>query len=69
VQLASQASLPTEPVLPRKGLSAILGGLLGFILGVIFAFVIDARQTKSKADISKAASNEYLDASAASRRG
>jgi uncharacterized protein involved in exopolysaccharide biosynthesis len=69
VQLASQASLPTEPVSPRKGLNTMLGGFLGFVIGVICAFVIDARQTKSNADTVKAASNEYLDASATSRRG
>jgi succinoglycan biosynthesis transport protein ExoP len=68
VQLASEASLPTEPVSTRKGLNAILGGLLGLVLGVICAFVIDARQTKSEADMVKAASDEHLDASATGRR-
>ena len=68
VQLASEASLPAEPVSTRKGLNAILGGLLGLVLGVICAFVIDARQTKSEADMVKAASDEHLDALAASRR-
>jgi len=57
VQLASEASLPTEPVSTRKGLNAILGGFLGLVLGVVCAFVIDARQTKSEADMVKATSN------------
>jgi succinoglycan biosynthesis transport protein ExoP len=68
VQLASEASLPTEPVSTRKGLNAILGGFLGLVLGIICAFVIDARQAKSEANMIKAAGNEYLDASATSRR-
>jgi succinoglycan biosynthesis transport protein ExoP len=45
VQLASQASPPTDPVSPRKGLNAVLGGMLGLIIGVIAAFVVDRRQT------------------------
>jgi uncharacterized protein involved in exopolysaccharide biosynthesis len=44
VQLASQASLPTEPVSGRKLLSVVLGGMLGLIVGVIAAFVMDRRQ-------------------------
>jgi uncharacterized protein involved in exopolysaccharide biosynthesis len=44
VQLASQASLPGEPVSGRKLLNVVLGGLLGLVLGVIGAFVIDAQQ-------------------------
>ena len=48
VQLASQASLPIEPVSARKGLTAILGGVLGLVLGIICAFVTDARQTRKK---------------------
>jgi uncharacterized protein involved in exopolysaccharide biosynthesis len=47
VQLASQASLPTEPVSGRKLLNVILGGMLGLIVGVIAAFVIDRRQTNA----------------------
>jgi uncharacterized protein involved in exopolysaccharide biosynthesis len=47
VQLASQASLPTEPVSGRKLLSVILGGMLGLIIGVIAAFVMDRRQTNA----------------------
>ena len=47
VQLASQASLPTEPVSGRKLLNVILGGLLGLIIGVIAAFVVDRRQTNA----------------------
>jgi uncharacterized protein involved in exopolysaccharide biosynthesis len=46
VQLASQASLP-GPVSGRKLLNVILGGLLGLIIGVIAAFVIDRRQTNT----------------------
>ncbi len=68
VQLASEASLPIEPVSARKGLNAILGAVLGFVIGVICAFVIDARQTKSEGDVVKAASNEYSSASIADRR-
>jgi uncharacterized protein involved in exopolysaccharide biosynthesis len=44
VQLASRAGLPAEPVSGRKLLSVILGGILGLIVGVIAAFVVDKRQ-------------------------
>ncbi len=48
LRLASQAAAPTEPVSPRKGLNAILGGFLGLVLGVISAFVIEARRTSGE---------------------
>jgi uncharacterized protein involved in exopolysaccharide biosynthesis len=48
VQLASQASLPTEPVSGRKLLNVVLGGLLGLIIGVIAAFIMDRRQTDAE---------------------
>jgi len=44
VRLASEAALPTEPVGPRKGLSTVLGGLFGLVLGVVAAFVVNAWQ-------------------------
>jgi len=44
VRLASQAAVPTEPVSPRKGVNTILGGLLGLVVGIVSAFVIDARR-------------------------
>ncbi|HET7091367.1 MAG TPA: GNVR domain-containing protein, partial [Anaerolineae bacterium] len=44
VRLASQAAVPTDPVSPRKGLNTVLGGLLGLMVGVAAAFVIDARR-------------------------
>jgi uncharacterized protein involved in exopolysaccharide biosynthesis len=47
VLLASLAVVPTEPVAPRKGLNAILGGMLGLIIGVVAAFVVDRRQTNA----------------------
>jgi succinoglycan biosynthesis transport protein ExoP len=47
VQLASLAAVPTEPVSPRKGFNAILGGFLGLVLGVISAFAIEARQARN----------------------
>ena len=65
VQLASVASLPDEPVFWRKALTALFGGLLGFMLGVICALVIEAYHTKPAADRAKAASSVHSDASAA----
>ena len=47
VQLASLAAVPTEPVAPRKGLNVVLGGMLGLIMGVTAAFVVDRRQTNA----------------------
>ncbi len=44
VRLASQAAVPTEPASPRKGLNTVLGGLLGLLVGVVAAFVVDARR-------------------------
>jgi uncharacterized protein involved in exopolysaccharide biosynthesis len=67
VQLASEASLPVEPVSPRKGFNAILGGILGFLIGVICAFVIDARQRQAGTDRNLAAGSAQLDAQATSR--
>jgi uncharacterized protein involved in exopolysaccharide biosynthesis len=68
VQLASQASLPIEPVSSRRALNTVLGGLLGFMLGVICAFVIEARQSKAQADVKQATSNEVVDASVTGRQ-
>lgn len=48
VQLASLAAVPTEPVTPRKGLNVIFGGVLGLLIGIILAVVVDARQTRAK---------------------
>lgn len=48
VQLASPAAVPTEPVTPRKGLNVIFGGVLGLLIGIILAVVVDARQTRAK---------------------
>lgn len=47
VQLASRASLPAEPVSGRKALSVLAGGVLGLIIGVVAAFVVDRRQTSA----------------------
>jgi len=44
VRLASRAAVPTDPVSPRKGLNTVLGGVLGLILGIVGAFVVDARR-------------------------
>ncbi len=44
VRLASQAAVPSEPAFPRKRLNTVLGGLLGLLVGVIGAFVLDARR-------------------------
>jgi uncharacterized protein involved in exopolysaccharide biosynthesis len=49
VQLASLAAVPTEPVTPRKGLNAVLGGLLGLIMGVIVALIREQRSTARSA--------------------
>ncbi|HLF27058.1 MAG TPA: Wzz/FepE/Etk N-terminal domain-containing protein [Anaerolineae bacterium] len=45
VRLASRAAVPMQPASPRKGLNAAVGGVLGLMLGVIGAFVIDARRS------------------------
>ncbi|CAG0935242.1 Tyrosine-protein kinase etk [Thermoflexales bacterium] len=58
VQLASLAAVPTEPVAPRKGLNAILGGMLGLVLGVIGAFAIDTRRTSTKRAAAAAAQTQ-----------
>lgn len=49
VQLASQASVPDEPASPRKGLNTVLGGILGFLVGIVAAFVVDARKPMAQA--------------------
>jgi len=45
VRLASQAAVPTDPVIPRKALNTVLGSVLGLMVGIAAAFVIDARQS------------------------
>ena len=48
VRLASQAAVPTDPVSPRKALNTVFGGLLGLMVGIAAAFVIDARQSAAE---------------------
>jgi uncharacterized protein involved in exopolysaccharide biosynthesis len=51
VRLASHATVPQDPVSPRKLLNAAIAGLLGLIVGVLAAFAIDYwRQGRSEAD-------------------
>jgi uncharacterized protein involved in exopolysaccharide biosynthesis len=55
VRLASQAALPTEPISPRKGLNAVLGGLLGLLVGTAAAFVVDTRRPAAEKSPARAA--------------
>ena len=48
VRLASQAAVPSEPVWPRKGLNTVFGSVLGLMVGIAAAFVIDARQSAAE---------------------
>ena len=48
VRLASQAAVPSEPVWPRKGLNTLFGSVLGLLVGIAAAFVIDARQSAAE---------------------
>ncbi len=47
VRVAAEAVAPDQPVSPRKGLNAVLGAMLGLIVGVVAAFVIEARRVRS----------------------
>ena len=59
VQLASQAAVPTEPVSPRKGPNTLLGGVLGLMLGVGGAFLLENRRTKLEEGGRQTVSNEH----------
>lgn len=41
VQVIDQANIPEEPVIPRKGLNAIIAAILGLLFGVLRAFYIE----------------------------
>jgi capsular polysaccharide biosynthesis protein len=49
VTLVSPASAPSAPFLPRTGRAAIAGLLLGLVLGVAFAWLLDRRRAYARA--------------------
>ena len=49
VTLVSPASAPSAPYLPRTGRAAIAGLLLGSVVGVAFAWLLDRRRTYARA--------------------
>jgi tyrosine-protein kinase Etk/Wzc len=45
VSLVDPAVLPSSPVTPQKKVSLLVGGILGFVLGCVFAFVLETMDT------------------------
>lgn len=48
VRLASPAIVPTQPVASRRAISAVIGGLLGLVIGFVLALLLDFQRGRAR---------------------